>query len=150
MVTALESAVAASRNVRRTLMRKLSIALVLAALLAVGVAACGTSAGGGSATLTLGGSSFSGATSVTIQALQSVIFDDTAGGTHDLVTGISGRFLATPEAPSELSSADGLRLTAGDKKTITFMTPGTYQITCTLHPSMEATIIVTTATSSGD
>jgi plastocyanin len=139
-----------SWNAGRTPTRRLYIALVLAALLVVGVTACGRSAAGTSATLTLGGSSFTGATSVTIQALQSVTFDDTSGGTHDLVTGISGRFIAMLDAPSQLSRADGLRLTAGDKKTITFMTPGTYQITCALHPSMEALIIVTTATGSGD
>ena len=60
-----------------------------------------------------------------------------------LVTGTNGQFTSATGAPSELSSATGLALQAGDKKTVTFATAGTYQITCTIHPSMQATITVT-------
>ena len=85
----------------------------------------GGSSGGGS-TLSLGGTSFNGATSITITAGQAVTFDDSSGGTHDLVTGTSGQFTAATGAPNEFSTKDGLDLSAGDKKTVTFNTAGTY------------------------
>jgi plastocyanin len=130
-------------------MRRLSVAVGFAVLLALAVAACGTSggtsAGGAGATISLGGSSFNGTTNITIKAGEPVTFDDSSGGTHHLVTGTSGQFTAAQGAPSEFSTAAGLDLTAGDKKTVTFATAGTYQITCTIHPSMQATITVTAA-----
>ena len=88
--------------------------------------------------------SFSGSTIVSINAGQSVIFSDpaTSGGTHDLVTGTHGMFTAEPGAPSEFSSSDGIAFSPGDSKTIVFPTAGTYKITCTIHPSMQATITV--------
>ncbi len=127
-------------------MRRLSLAVGLAMLFILGVAACGGdsgSAGSGSSTISLGPSSFSGNTNVTIKAGESVTFDDSSGGTHMLVTGTNGQFTAATGAPSELSSSTGLALSAGDTKTVTFATAGTYQITCTIHPSMQATITVT-------
>ncbi len=127
-------------------MRRFSVTVGLALVLALGVAACGGSsgsAGGGGSTISLGASSFSGNTSVTIKAGEAVTFDDSSGGTHMLVTGTHGQFTAATGAPSELSSATGLALRAGDTKTVTFATTGTYQITCTIHPSMQATITVT-------
>jgi plastocyanin len=133
-------------------MRRLSVSVGFVVLLALAIAACGTSSGGAGATgstISLGASSFNGTTTLTIQAGQSVTFDDTSGGTHDLVTGTNGQFAAVSGAPSELSTADGLHLTAGDKKTITFANAGTYQITCTIHPSMQATIVVNAASGSG-
>ena len=127
-------------------MRRLLLAVGLVTLVIVGIAGCGgdtAGAGTGSATITLGGSSFTGNTSVTVKAGESVTFDDSSGGTHMLVTGTNGQFAAAAGAPSELSSATGLALQAGDTKTITFATAGTYQITCTIHPSMQATVTVT-------
>jgi plastocyanin len=127
-------------------MRRLSLTVGLVMLLAFGVAACGESSGGagsGSATIKLDVSSFSGNTSVTIKAGEAVTFDNSSGGTHMLVTGTNGQFTAATGAPSELSSASGLALQAGDTKSVTFATTGTYQITCTIHPSMQATITVT-------
>ncbi len=127
-------------------MRRVLLVVGLVMLVSVGVAGCGGDSGGagaGSATITLGGSSFTGNTNVTIKAGESVTFDDSSGGTHMLVTGTDGQLAAAAGAPSELSSGSGLALQAGDTKTITFATPGTYQITCTIHPSMQATVTVT-------
>lgn len=127
-------------------MRRFSLAVSLVVLLIIGIAGCGGDSGGagsGTATITLGGSSFTGNTSVTIKAGESVTFDDSSGGTHMLVTGTNGQLAAAAGAPSELSSGSGLALQAGDTKTITFATAGTYQITCTIHPSMQATVTVT-------
>jgi plastocyanin len=125
-------------------MRRFSATIGLALLLVLGVTACGGSSSGSGTTISLGGSSFNGTTNVTIKAGEAVTFDDSSGGTHDLVTGTNGQFTAASGAPSELSSADGLKFQAGDKKTVTFAHAGTYQITCTIHPSMQATVTVTT------
>jgi plastocyanin len=135
-------------------MRKFVVIASFFALLTGALAACtggpgyGGSSGGGS-TLTMGGSSFNGATSITITAGQSVTFDDSSGGTHDLVTGTNGQFTAATGAPDEFSTKEGLSLSAGDKKTVTFANAGTFMITCTIHPSMQATITVNAASGYG-
>jgi len=152
-------------------MRKLGLAVVL--FFALALAACGgdsstsggnapvptdtttpttaaaptattASSGSGSsaATISMGGFSFSGNTDVTIKAGQAVKFDDSTGGSHMLVTGSRGTFSAEAGAPSEFGS-NGLAFNLGDVKTVTFPTAGTYHITCTFHPSMEANVIVT-------
>jgi plastocyanin len=131
-------------------MRRLSVSVGFVVLLALAIAACNVGSGGGGSssggsTLSLGASSFTGATDITITAGQAVTFDDSSGGTHDLVTGTNGQFTAATGAPNEFSTKDGLDLSAGDKKTITFANAGTYQITCTIHPSMQAKITVTAA-----
>jgi plastocyanin len=94
------------------------------------------------ATVTLGPTSFNGSTSVTITAGQSVTFDNSRGGTHNLVTGTGGKFSQATGAPGQLG-ATGLPLTPGDVTPVTFPTAGTYHITCTFHPSMEANVTVT-------
>jgi plastocyanin len=140
-------------------MRRFVVVAGFLALLTGALAACtggpgyggssdGGSSGGGS-TLSLGASSFTGATSVTITAGQAVTFDDSSGGTHDLVTGTNGQFTAETGAPNEFSTKDGLSLSAGDKKTVTFNTAGTYHITCTIHPTMQATVTVNAASGYG-
>src|SRR5262245_53740094 len=136
-------------------MRRLVVVASFFALLTGALAACtggpnygGSNSGGGS-TLSMSSSDFSGATSITITAGQAVTFDDSSGGTHDLVTGTNGQFAAETGAPDEFSTKDGLRLSAGDKKTVTFANAGAYKITCTIHPSMQATITVTAAAGSG-
>jgi plastocyanin len=131
-------------------MRRFVVIASFLALLTGVLAACdvGSSGGGsssGGSTLSLGASSFTGATSITVTAGQAVTFDDSSGGTHNLVTGTNGQFTAATGAPNEFSTKDGLSLSAGDKKTITFANAGTYHITCTIHPSMQATITVTAA-----
>lgn len=109
-------------------------------------AGCGTSGGGGSGgtTVSMGGTSFAAGTNLSITAGQAVTFDDpiSSGGTHLLVTGTNGTFSAEAGAPSEFGSADGISFHPGDSKAITFATAGTYHITCRIHPSMQATIVV--------
>lgn len=125
-------------------MRKFILGLSLAFLLVL--AACDSGGGGNGSpnTLTMGGSSFAGATSFSITAGQSITFADPSGsgGIHHLVTGSGGQFSAQPGAPSEFATADGISFNPGDSKTITFPTAGTFTITCTIHPSMQATITV--------
>ena len=98
---------------------------------------------GGTATITMGVSSFSGNASVTIKAGQGVVLDDTNGGTHDLVIGTHGQFVAQAGAPAQLNNQSGIAFDAGTKMTVTFANAGTFHITCTIHPSMQATVTVT-------
>jgi plastocyanin len=97
----------------------------------------------GAATITMGSGHFTGNTSVTIKAGQAVTFDDSAGGPHNLVIGMHGQFMAETGAPSSLNSQAGVPFDAGIKMTITFANAGTFNITCTFHPAMQATVTVT-------
>lgn len=106
-------------------------------------ATTGSTGGGGTATIAMGSGHFSGNTSVTIKAGESVVFDDSAGGPHDLVIGTHGTPSAEAGAPSQLNNSSGIDFGGGDKQTVVFPTAGTYNITCTLHPSMQATVTVT-------
>jgi plastocyanin len=80
----------------------------------------------------------------TVKAGQAVMFvDPTPGGIHHLVTGHNGTFAAEAGAPSQFATADGVSFSPGDSMSIIFPTAGSYAITCTIHPLMEATITVT-------
>jgi plastocyanin len=122
-------------------MRKFITGLVVG--LCLMLAACGDTGSGGAngSTISMGTGVFSGNASITVTAGTAVTFDDSNGGPHNLVTGTGGQFSAESGAPSELGS-NGLKFNGGDKQTVTFSTPGTYHITCTIHPSMQATITV--------
>jgi plastocyanin len=93
------------------------------------------------ATITMNEFNFTGTTHVTIKAGQAVNFDDTHGSIHILIIGTNGQFNAKSGAPPELNSANGINVD-GDIKIIKFLTAGTYPITCTLHPDMQATVTV--------
>ena len=112
------------------------------------LSACGTASSGttpninsGNATIRLGMGKFLD-TSATLKAGQSVTFDDSAGSVHNLVTGANATFAQEAGAPSQFTSS-GIMFNAGQVTTIVFPTAGTYMITCTFHPNMEATITVT-------
>ena len=101
-----------------------------------------TTAATSAATIKMGSGVFSGGANVTIKAGQSVTFDDTKGGPHNLVTGSGGSFTAEPGAPAQFGSS-GLLFAGGDSQTVAFMTAGVYHITCSYHPAMQATVTVT-------
>ena len=123
-------------------MRKLIAGCII--VLSLMLAACGGGSPGGAngSTITMGAGVFSGNTTISVKAGTAVTFDDSGGGPHNLVTGTNGQFSAESGAPSELGSS-GLAFNGGDTKTVTFATAGTYSITCTIHPSMQATVTVT-------
>jgi plastocyanin len=103
-----------------------------------------TSSGGGAATIKMGSVNFT-VGSATVKAGQAVMFVDpsSGGGIHHLVTGHNGTFSAEAGAPSQFATADGVSFSPGDTTSIVFPTAGSYAITCTIHPLMEATITVT-------
>lgn len=83
-------------------------------------------------------------TSITIKAGAAVHFTDAAGtgATHDVCLGSDGACDNAAKGPQALKSP-GFTINAGDPaKDVTFDTPGTYKVTCSLHPAMNLTVIV--------
>ncbi len=99
-----------------------------------------TPATSGAATISMSSFSFTN-NAVTIKAGQSVTF--TSAGTHVLVIGMHGAFSSQSGAPSELNTSSGLAFGPGDSMSIVFANAGTFNITCMIHPSMQATVTVT-------
>ncbi len=58
-----------------------------------------------------------------------------------LCLGASGQCDANAQGPDALHGP-GLRIVPGDTKEISFPHPGQYQVTCTIHPSMQLTVSV--------
>jgi plastocyanin len=128
-------------------------AITLATLLMVGLlvlAACGmsSSTGGSSGTtstsssntVTLGQTNFD-QNSVTVKAGTALTFDDTNGGFHVLCLGHDQQCDSSTTGPKDLEGS-GFMINPGQKHMVTFDTPGTYQITCSIHPNMNLTVIV--------
>jgi plastocyanin len=120
-----------------------AFAVLLLMLLALfALAACGQSASA-SNEVSMAASDFS-ATIITIKAGQAVHFTDPAGigATHIVCLGSDGNCSATAQGPQALEG-DGFTINAGDPpKDVPFTTPGTYHITCSIHPSMNLTVTV--------
>ena len=113
----------------------------LLAIFALILAACGSSSGssaadgggdgGGSAgeTVSMADTTFTPST-LTVPAGTTVTFTDTAG--HTVTEGTDGVAVDDP-----IVDEDG-----GSDVPVTFDEPGTYNITCKIHPSMNMTITV--------
>jgi plastocyanin len=113
----------------------------LALLPVLALAACGQSASAPNE-VSMTGSDFS-PTNVTIKSGQAVHFTDPAGvgATHIVCLGSDGT-CAAAQGPQALEG-DGFTINGGDPpKDVTFTTPGTYKITCSLHPSMNLSVTV--------
>lgn len=91
------------------------------------------SASGEGATVTMENSEFSSA-DLAIAAGTIVTFTNDDAFDHTVSEGVDGE-LAT-------DALFDLELAAGASDTFTFTEPGTYQVTCTLHPTMNMTITV--------
>jgi plastocyanin len=89
----------------------------------------GAASGGGGETVSMAGFAFS-PSDLTIQAGTTVTFTDTGG--HTVTEGIDGEAADDP-----IVDEDG-----GSDIDVTFDEPGTYNITCKLHPDMNMTITV--------
>jgi plastocyanin len=123
-------------------------ALAGALLLALALTACSSAAsspaesaaesedggGGGGTVVGMAGSAFS-PESITISAGDSVEFNNDDGTSHRIVEGEDGAEVDDP-------AFEALSLGAGDSASVTFDEPGTYQVTCSIHPSMQMTVIV--------
>jgi plastocyanin len=82
--------------------------------------------------------------SITIKAGEAVNFADPAGtgATHTICLGADSTCASGAQGPQALQSP-GFTINAGDPvKAVTFDTPGTYKITCSIHPAMNLTVIV--------
>jgi plastocyanin len=124
----------------QTRMRGTIAVLVVLPLLAL--AACGQGAAAPNE-VSMTGSDFS-PTNVTITAGQAVHFTDPpgVGAMHIVCLGADGKCDPAAQGPQELKLA-GFTINVGDPpRDVTFTTPGTYQINCTLHPSMNLTVTV--------
>ena len=116
---------------------------LLLALLSLALAACGQSATAAPNEVGMVAADFS-RTSITIKAGQAVHFTDAAGtgGTHAICLGSDGNCDTAANGPQALKSP-GFTINPGDPaKDVTFDTPGTYKITCSIHPAMNLTVIV--------
>lgn len=138
-------------------MKKLLFAIVpLALTLTLALGACGKPAAGGGpgqgattgatckTTQTIGLTTVDFADKcVTVSANQAVTFDDptSGGGIHIICTGENGQCAADANAPKELGSP-GFQIQPGQQQQVTFTTPGTYKLACTVHPAMNMTVVV--------
>ena len=129
-------------------MKKLAL-LTLFTLLSALLAACADSAGGGGPctkeNLTMGPNTFcTDAVSLSKGGTITFVDDPGNGSVHILVIGTNGNASAEHGAPA-FGGASGKSLNAGDKWTTPpWNTPGTYHVTCTVHPTtMNLTITVT-------
>lgn len=149
----------AERNA--TTMKKVLFAIVpMALMLTLALGACGKPAAGGgpgtgtgstgnsgsscttSQTITLTVDNFA-SSCYTVKANQAVTFDDpsSTGGVHIICTGHQAKCEAEAGAPTDLN-APGFQIQPGQTHQVTFTTPGTYHIACTVHPAMDMTLTV--------
>src|SRR5215467_11485857 len=82
-------------------------------------------------------------TTRTIQAGQTLVFDNTVGGggLHIICLGTDQTCDSAASGPSDLMHG-GFTINPGATKSVAFPTAGTYKITCTVHPNMNLTVTV--------
>jgi plastocyanin len=118
--------------------------VVLLTLLAGCVVQSAPTSSGGGNTVAMGATTYTSGDSITIKKGQSITFtDDKSTGTvHILVIGENGTPKSEDGAPD--FGANGVTFNPGDSKSIgPWMTPGTYHVTCTVHPTtMNLTVTV--------
>ena len=129
------------------MVKKLVAVFLLVGLLSL-LAGCvvqSAPSGGGGNTVEMGATTYTSGSSITIKKGQTITFtDNKSNGTlHILVVGENGT--AQNEAGAPDFGANGMTFNPGDSKaTPPWMTPGTYHVTCTVHPTtMNLTVTVT-------
>jgi len=78
-----------------------------------------------------------------IKAGQTLLFDDTVGGggLHIICLGQNLTCNKSAAGPAVLMDP-GFTIQPGGTKSVVFPNPGTYLITCTVHPNMNLTVTV--------
>ena len=115
-------------------------------ILPLGFAACGSAAGDSNANAPaneadMGTNNFV-QTSRTIKTGESIHFvDQQSGTTHILCIGKDGHCDTGAKGPQDLTG-QGFTIQPGESHDVLFDTPGTYAVTCTIHPNMNMTITV--------
>lgn len=118
------------------------LGLVVVLVGALSLAACSSeasspaasaSAGEADHTVTITSSSFGD--DFTIPAGGSVVFVNNSGNNHTVTNGVNGEPAEDPLFDIELADGE-------TSDPITFDEPGTYDVTCKIHPSMQLTITV--------
>jgi plastocyanin len=119
--------------------------LVLLVGLLAGCVVQSAPTGSGGNTVTMGPNNYLSGNSITIKKGTTITFTDdkTTGSIHILVIGLNGT--AQSEAGAPNLGANGITFNPGDSKPIgPWMSPGTYHVTCTVHPTtMNLTVTVT-------
>lgn len=122
----------------------LVVFLLLATVLAIG--GCGeSSSGGGSYStpdVTMGQDNFDHSSLVVSSGTTVKFSSPTSAAPHILCVGENGQCAANGSGPTELTGGKSVHVDPGETKSVTFETPGTYKIACTLHPMMNMTITV--------
>jgi len=91
--------------------------------------------GGGDTQISLSGSAFT-PSSITVAVDEAIEFDNDDGRSHRIVEGEDGAEVGDP-------AFTAIELESGERSgPVTFDAPGTYQLTCTIHPSMNMTVTV--------
>ena len=123
-----------------TLAWTMTLAIVLAACAGPSASPAASPAGGGGGaggvgTITISGSAFS-PTSITVASADPINFKNNDGFDHQIVQGENGTEVADP-------AFEAISLGASDQTHDIRFSPGTYKVTCTIHPSMNMTVTVT-------
>jgi plastocyanin len=132
-------------------MKKALIPAVSVLILGLVLIGCGkvpgtahnTSSSGCNGTVQMASSSFVQST-CTVHAGASVNFVDPqgTGGYHLLCLGAHQQCTSNPDGPAELNVSGGVVFNQGDSHSYVFAKPGTYTVTCTVHPGMDVNITV--------
>ena len=134
-------------------MKKLALLILPLALAALIVVGCGkipsTGNTGGSSSACTTGQTVTMASVTFVQSCVNVkvntpvTFDDPAssGGVHILCIGHNQACKAGATGPKDLVGS-GFQIVQGQTHMVTFSAPGTYEVTCTVHPNMNVTVTV--------
>ncbi len=120
---------------------RLLAAISLVLLLAL-VAGCGGSSGSTAANEVKMNAAEFEQTTITVKAGTALhLTDEQSGTTHLLCLGKDSQCDPNATGPQKLQG-NPLQVDPGQSVDIVFDTPGTYNITCTIHPGMELTVTV--------
>lgn len=121
---------------RATLAWTMTLVIVLAACASPAASPTGgDGGGGGDGTITISGSAFSPA-SITVAFGDPINFKNNDGFDHRIVVGENGTEVADP-------AFEAISMGSGDQTHDIRFSPGTYDLTCTIHSSMNMTVTVT-------